>query len=101
LSSLQSSFPSSKSEETLWNLEQNYKAGDKYLVWYGYLFMSDIHFTHVVNILHRHVTQHFQFFPFNLSLHYLQNFGSGGMSDIHLKSVRHQGQSQKKVQTNI
>jgi hypothetical protein len=66
-------------------------------VWYGYLFRSDIHFTHVVNILHQHVTQHFKFFPLNLSLHYLQNFGSGGMSDIHLKSAQHQVQSQRTV----
>jgi hypothetical protein len=32
------------------------------MVWYGYLFRSDIHCTHIVNFLHRHVTQHFEFF---------------------------------------
>jgi hypothetical protein len=42
------------------------------MVWYGYLFRSDIHFTHIVNILHQHVPQHFEFFPLNFSLHYLQ-----------------------------
>jgi hypothetical protein len=26
------------------------------MVWYGYLFRSDIHFTHVVNFLYQHVT---------------------------------------------
>jgi hypothetical protein len=32
------------------------------MVWYGYLFRSYIHCTHIVNFLHRHVTQHFGFF---------------------------------------
>jgi hypothetical protein len=37
------------------------KIGTYGMVWYGYLFRSDIHFTHVVNILHLHVTQHWVF----------------------------------------
>jgi hypothetical protein len=67
------------------------------MVWFGYLFRSDIHCTHIVNFLHRHVTEHFEFFLFNFPLHYLQIIGSGGMSDIHLKSVKHQVQSQGTV----
>jgi hypothetical protein len=65
------------------------------MVWYGYLFRSDIHFTHVVNFLHQHVTQHFEFVIIFFAL--FANFGSGGMSDIHLKSVQHQVQSQRTV----
>jgi hypothetical protein len=44
------------------------------MLWYGYLFRSDIYFTHtgIVNILHQNVTQHFEFLLSKLSLYYLQ-----------------------------
>jgi hypothetical protein len=68
------------------------------MVWYGMVIYSGLIFIlHMLLIFFIDMSLNIEFFPLNLSLQYLQNFGSGGMSDIHLKSVQHQVQSQRTV----
>jgi hypothetical protein len=62
------------------------------LVWYGYLFI-----VHILLIFFIDMSLNILSFSLNLSLHYLQTIGSAGMSDIYLKSVQHQVQSQRTV----
>jgi hypothetical protein len=66
------------------------------MVWYGYLFRSDIHFTHIVNILHWHVTQHFEFFLLHLSLYICKLWFRWHVWHS-FESVQHQVQSQRTV----
>jgi hypothetical protein len=59
-------------------------------LWYGMIIYSGLIF-----ILHMSLNIFVFFIKFFIAL--FANFGSGGMSDIHLKSVQHRVQSQRTV----
>jgi hypothetical protein len=58
------------------------------LVWYGMVIYSGLIFiVHILLIFFIDMSLNILNFSLNFSLHYLQTFGSGGMSDIHLNQT--------------
>jgi hypothetical protein len=55
------------------------------MVWYGMVIYSGLIFiVHILLIFFIDMSHNILNFSLNFSLRYLQTFGSGGMSDIHL-----------------